>query len=203
LRPWLEEYERRHGKFELATASVELNYLAAYWTNADLLLPSGFPYHSAADNQEIRDRALQLLHLYGATTKSWGEFIRTTPGRFQEAWQTSRVKASGEGYLYHLYHRMTSYSAPKKTKWRLQEQARIRRSLQPPMAKDELESERVAESMPPARPDVIIVDEVSRALGQPDLACYDCAFRSGSIEAWVRRDANVAQSTTATGKLRE
>ena len=33
---------------------------------------------------------------------------------------------------------------------------------------------------------MIIVDEVSRALGKPDLAGYECAFHSGTIEAWVK-----------------
>jgi hypothetical protein len=41
---WLKELDRRHDRYELATASIELNYLSAYWTNADLLLPSGFPF---------------------------------------------------------------------------------------------------------------------------------------------------------------
>jgi hypothetical protein len=204
LRPWLEEYERKHGQFELATASVELNYLAAYWTNADLLLPSGFPYHNAAENQEIRERTVQVLQLYGATPKSWNEFVRPTPGRFQEAWQTSRIKASGRGYLYHLYHRLTSYDAPKSEKWKVKEHQQIRRCLTQPKADDGAEADNVAESIKPlAQPDVIIVDEVSRALGQPDLTSYDCSFRSETIEAWVRRDAAVAHSTTTMDEIRK
>ena len=35
------------------------------------------------------------------------------------------------------------------------------------------------------RPDVIIVDEVSRALGDPDLTDYARGFAHGGLEAWV------------------
>jgi hypothetical protein len=204
LRPWLEEYERKHGRFELATASLELNYLAAYWTNADLLLPSGFPYHSAADNAEIRARALQLLRLYGATSSTWNEFLAATPGRFQEAWQTSRIKASGRAYLYHLYHRLISYDPPTSAKWKVKEHQKIRSALKQPQQREGQGKNGLAKSKPASiRPDVIIVDEVSRSLGEPDLSRYDCAFRSGTIEAWVRREANVAQGATAIESVRK
>ena len=54
LRDWLRRRDASLGKYTLATASHELNYLAAYWNHADLLLPEGFPLHSVESNAEIK-----------------------------------------------------------------------------------------------------------------------------------------------------
>jgi hypothetical protein len=46
--------------------------------------------------------------------------------------------------------------------------------------------------LPAPRPDIILVDEVSRGLGTPDLIGYRRAFVHGSIEAWERVDGEQA-----------
>ena len=74
LRDWLRRRDASLGKYTLATASHELNYLAAYWTHADLLLPEGFPLHSVESNAEIEERMARLLAIYGATPASWLDF---------------------------------------------------------------------------------------------------------------------------------
>jgi hypothetical protein len=193
LRSWLEEYEREHGRFELATASMELNYLAAYWTNADLLLPSGFPYHNAADNEEIRRRTIEVLGLYCTTPRSWNEFLLITPGRFQEAWLTSRTEAARKAYLYHLYHRLVTLISADQVKWRAEEQNSISELLRDtPTHGSTAKRARVPSATRP-QPEVILIDDVSRSLGNPDLENYVLAFRSGRIDAWVRRDATIAK----------
>jgi hypothetical protein len=194
LRSWLEGFEREHGRFELATASLELNYLAAYWTNADLLLPSGFPYHNAANNDEIRQRTLAVLELYGTTPRSWSEFLLATPGRFQEAWLTSRTEAARKSYLYHLYHRLVTLSTADQPKWKAQEQNLIGQLLTNPPAPDSTANGTRESPAADPRPEVILIDDVSRSLGDPDLGNYDLAFRSGEIEAWVRRDVKIAKA---------
>jgi hypothetical protein len=176
LRSWLKDFERTRGRFELATASPELNYLSAYWTNADLLLPSGFPYHNAASNQEIEDRTLQLLHLYHASKKSWLDFSFPAPNSFCDIWPESRVAASGEGYIYHLFHRYMTLTRPGEPRFNELERISIGETLRD-QSKIKLPT-----------PDVIILDPVSRALGRPNLDRYTKAFSSGTIEAWVRND---------------
>ncbi len=180
LRPWLDAFDRQHDQYELATASVELNFLCAFWTNADLLLPSGFPYHHGGTNQEIQDRAIQLLRLYGATQESWLRFTHPTNERYQDLWTKSRVAASGRGYLYNLFHRWTYFMPPGEQEWFEMGRMEIADALRDPPARADLPT-----------PEIILVDDVSRALGQPDLAGYRLGHRSGSIEAWVRDDVSL------------
>jgi hypothetical protein len=190
LRGWLEQFERKHGRFELATASIELNYLSAYWTNADLLLPSGFPYHNVASNREIRERAAAVLKLYGATPQSWKAITRHTHGRFQEAWRRSRIEGTGQSYTYHFYHRLRTLNVPDVSGWVREESNQIANSLvqkPDPSRRASFVSYSGARGCEPC-PDVILIDPVSRALGNPKLGNYALAFRSGEIEAWVRRN---------------
>lgn len=174
---WLERFDRQHDRYELATPSLELNYLSAFWTNADLWLPSGFPYHGAASNQEIQDRTVQLLRLYGTSQQSWLRFTEPTNEHHQDLWLKSRVHAAGRGYLYHLFHRWTYCKRPENTNWFEMGRMEIAAALLEPVTQHVLPT-----------PEIILVDDVSRALGQPDLTGYRLAHRGGNIEAWVRSD---------------
>jgi hypothetical protein len=176
LRAWLEQFERGYGRFELATCSPELNYLSAYWTNADLLLPTGFPYHNAASDKEIEDRALRLLRLYNSSQETWLAFSQPTNHSFCDIWTESRVEAAGEGFIYHLFHREMTLTIPGEPRFNELERLKIGELLDEPA------------SGRPAMPEVILIDPVSNALGEPDLRRYTQAFRSESIQAWVRND---------------
>jgi hypothetical protein len=176
LRPWLEQFERDHGRFELATCSPELNYLSAYWTNADLLLPTGFPYHNAASDEEIECRALELLRLYNTTRESWLAFSYPTARGFCDLWTESRVAAAGEGFIYHLFHREMTLTMPNQPRFNELERLRIGNLIDEP------------HKTRGATPEVILIDPVSNALGEPDLSGYTEAFLTDSIQAWVRND---------------
>lgn len=186
MKRWLEQFDREHDRYELATASLELNYLCAYWTDADLLLPSGFPYHNGASTEEIESRTLRLLRLFNASEKSWLRFTKPSGKRFQDLWLESRAAASGEAYTYHLLHRWAYYR-------HADEEERQGGVFRRRIGKALCESH---DARAPSLPEVILVDEVSRSIGQPDLENYMLAHRSGSIEAWVRSDLRV---TTLAG----
>ena len=177
LQSWLEKFDERHDKYELATASVELNYLSAFWTNADLLLPSGFPYHNVAPNEEIFNRTVALMRLYRASAESWLRFTEPTAERWQDLWLKSRVAAAGRGYLYHLFHRWTYYTPSEETYFSETGRMEIAAALREPAYQDKMPT-----------PEIILIDDVSRALGNPDLTNYRLGHRRGSIEAWVRND---------------
>jgi hypothetical protein len=193
LRPWLEEYGRTHKQYSLATVSTELNYLCAYWTNADLMLPSGFPYHSLESNKKIRQRTVELLRLYNIQPDAWTKFASPRENfYFHIAWRTSRAEAAGQSYLYHLYHRAYTLDSLENRNWRRNEIKTIA---------DKLET---AVQKPAIRPDVILIDEISRTLGQPDLAGYRQAFKSGDLEAWICEGTTVGESlrdSQSDGKL--
>lgn len=173
FRDWLQDYERRKGAFSLATVSHELNYLCAYWTDADLLLPEGFPYHNAADNAEIRQQVASLLRVYGATPESWRQFARPGEGRFQQDWRESRTVSEQEGFLYYVYHRAAQLRSPEHPAWAQEERERIAERL-------------AASSDPVAQPDVIVIDGTAKRLGRPQLDGYELAFEHGELGAWVR-----------------
>jgi hypothetical protein len=191
-----------------------LNYLCAYWTNADLLLPEGFPYHNAASNIEIDERMADVLRLYRSNPDDWIEFNLHGHSDDQWSWHESRLRSAREGYSYYLMHRGLSASGhtdpyqwarprceSEKGTTALMAELRRRddRARQiaakvrhgKPVAAIEM-ADRVArklaerDHLPPPRPDVVIVDEVSRAFGTPDFTGYRRAFVHGSIEAWVR-----------------
>jgi hypothetical protein len=193
LRPWLEEYGRNHKKYSLATVSTELNYLCGYWTNADLMLPSGFPYHSLESNKKIRQRTVDLLRLYNVEPEVWTKFSEPRENfYFHNHWRISRAEAQGQSFLYQLYHRAFTLDSMENRNWRRKEIKSIARRLE--TAVDEAA----------VRPDVILIDETSRTLGQPDLAGYRQAFKSGDLEAWVCEGATVGESlrdSQSHGKL--
>lgn len=222
LRDWLRSRPAEQTR-SLATASHELNYLCAYWTNADLLLPEGFPYHNAGSNDEIETRMADLLRLYRATPQDWTQFNLHLHSDDQWSWHESRLRSAREGYSYYLMHRAHSIRghtdpydwarsrcASEKGTTALVAELRRREDRSrkiaanvrhgTPIAAVEL-VDRVArrleerEDVPPPRPDVIIVDEVSRALGEPDFRGYRRAFAHGTLEAWVRDDDAAASGT--------
>lgn len=209
LKDWLQRREATLGDYTLATASHELNYLCAYWSRADLLLPEGFPYHGVWTQAEIEERMARVLALYGATPERWEEF--TVDGHVwdQWSWAKSRLLSARHGYLYYLLHRglMVDGHVPAPQRNRAPRQttrywaelrlgtgdapagplgdvfqagadaeARIGANLarHPRLKADEL-------------PDVIVIDEVSRFLGTPDLSDYTREFQHGGLEAWVKR----------------
>ncbi|MCC7084830.1 MAG: hypothetical protein IT427_07475 [Pirellulales bacterium] len=192
LRDWLKSYElQRSEPYTLATLSHELNFLCAYWTHADLLLPSGFPYHSLCANRSIRQQAIQLLSLYRASQSRWREFNAPVkyPRRLMEEWRYSRVRAAGAGFAYHLYHRSAQLDRHSPRSWRRVELQAIGGVLK--------KSERGST----LQPDIILIDEVSRALGNPKLLGYKRKFKSATIEAWVREDPQVATASKMNNRL--
>lgn len=216
LRDWLRSRPACATQ-SLATASHELNYLCAYWTDADLLLPEGFPYHNAASNVEIEEQMADVLRLYRSNPDDWIAFNLHAHSDDQWSWHESRLRSAREGYSYYLMHRGLSakghtdpyhWARPRcesekgttalMAELRRREDrarqvaAQLRHGM--PIAALDM-AKRVAnklaerDHLPAPRPDIVIVDEVSRAMGTPDFAGYRRAFRHGSIEAWERVDA--------------
>lgn len=206
LGDWLKRLDMRRDQFALATASHELNYLCAYWTDADLLLPEGFPYHSAASFDEIAARMARLLAVYRSTPQRWASFNLHQHSSDQWNWAKSRLLSARSGYLYYLMHRgllvegtvgKSGESSIGSATVRIAHRVEVDRKNviemlfeQAPRGFELVDS--VAEKLRkrPAveaqeRPDVIIIDEVSRALGTPDLDGYTREFHHGDIEAWV------------------
>lgn len=217
LRGWLCQREpslseNKTRNFTLATASHELNYLCAYWTNAELLLPEGFPFHSGDSDAEIKQRMATLLAVYGATTESWLAFNLNRHVWDQWSWARSRLLSARHGYLYYLMHRELLVDGvvgreiqPTAAKWTtpfsadlgMQRDQNLRTGktfVQRAGVREEDEIAELLKDSPSVakadRPDVIIVDQVSRGLGTPDLSDYTREFRHGDLEAWVlaRRD---------------
>jgi hypothetical protein len=247
LHDWLNDYSRGRGRYSLATASPELNLLCAYWTDADLWLPSGFPYHCASSRERLEQRTADLVRLYNASPQRWLSFNMHMHADDQWSWAQSRVLSARQGYMYYLLHRevwlhgypggpalgQVRIPAPKGSTERvarthaLQRAAYVTASMKSIEVDESKEAtaqflaERAAHSpayewldrvgglrswSPQASvesaqriaayidhptsavpaPDVILVDDVSRALGTPDLSAYELAFRSPSIEAWVK-----------------
>ena len=210
LRDWLRRRDASLGKYTLATASHELNYLAAYWTHADLLLPEGFPLHSVESNAEIEERMARLLAIYGAAPASWLDFNLHRPAWDQWSWGASRLLSARHGYMYYLLHRLVGIlgnstppftpTAPNRTtpyiaQQRLESDRSARASEYALHRAEVAATQRIAARLQDEQrastveqPDVIILDEVSRALGSPDLSGYVREFRHGGLEAWVRLD---------------
>jgi hypothetical protein len=188
LRPWLEKYDREHKDYSIATLSPELNYLCAYWTNADLMLPSGFPYHNTTTNMNIRRGMIDLLRLYNASSQAWKDFTLPRPIHFTDAWRVSRVDAAGLSYLYQLYHRVFMLDSESHSRWRNREIHSIALAL------DE------SPTTSPVKPEILLVDEVSQSLGHPILEDYELAFTAGSIQAWVRTTAGSSVQQIALAK---
>jgi hypothetical protein len=208
LRDWLREREMSWNNYSLATASHELNYLCAYWTRADLLLPEGFPYHSAASRNEIERRMARVLRVFGATPESWLDFNLHRHVWDQWSWAKSRLLSARHGYMYYLMHRallvdgtvaeraITNYPARTTqhvADLRLTHDKSFREGRFLQHCAGVEAAERIAMRLQwPALPDetppdVILVDEVSRGLGTPDLTGYVREFRHGKLEAWVRQ----------------
>jgi hypothetical protein len=116
------------------------------------------------------------LRLYGTSESSWLK-ISEEVARFFDIWDQSRIWASGRGFLYHLYHRWTFFKAPHMPwQWQI-ERLKIADALRAPSTPQDR-----------PKPEIILIDNVSRALGQPDLTGYRLGNRSGSIEIWARDD---------------
>jgi hypothetical protein len=208
LHEWLRQREPSLGKFTLATASHELNYLCAYWTNAELLLPEGFPFHSGDTDAEIKQRMATLLAIYGVSPESWLAFNLNRHVWDQWSWAHSRLLSARHGYLYYLMHRALLVDGivgrevlPTAAKWTtpffadlgLQRDQYLRTGkyfIHRAGVREEDEIAELLQETPTVtsadRPDVIVVDEVSRGLGTPDLGDYTREFQHGDLEAWVR-----------------
>ena len=219
LQKWLKSYDQEQKQpYTLATASHELNYLAASWTNADLLLPEGFPYHGVWTQDEIEERTKRIMQLYGATPERWREFNLNSHSMDQWSWACSRLVSARHGNTYYLLHRgllklglhtrpVGSDSPGRTTKYwsdvRLSELERARFHPYRQHKEGDQMIERIVKRLraaPPLTdadlPDVLIIDEVSRFLGTPDLSKYDREFEHGSLEAWVKRKPATPASAT-------
>jgi len=247
LHDWLDAYSRDRGRYSLATASPELNLLCAFWTDADLWLPSGFPYHCGSSRERLEQRTADMMRLYNASPQRWLSFNLHMHADDQWSWAQSRVLSARQGYMYYLLHREVwlhgypagpalgnfRFPAPKGSTERIARMRALQRAayitasmksievdeskettrqlladrathspayawlesvggLQAWSPRASVESaERIAAWIenprnPVPAPDVILIDDVSRALGMPHLSAYELAFRSPSIEAWVK-----------------
>lgn len=208
LKAWLEQRDKTLGKYTLATASHELNYLCAFWTRADLLLPEGFPYHGVWTQSDIEERMARVLALYGATPERWEEFNLDGHVWDQWSWAESRLLSARHGYLYYLLHRGLIVNGvvtdpplteePRQTTryWaevRLGAHQRKQHELGPRLIAGIETRTRIGEKLAAhpqlafdELPDVIVIDEVSRFLGTPDLSGYTREFQHGGLEAWVK-----------------
>lgn len=247
LHDWLAKFSRGRGRYSLATASHELNLLCAFWTDADLWLPSGFPYHCGSSRERLEMRTADVMRLYDATPQRWLSFNLHMHADDQWSWAQSRVLSARQGYMYYLLHREVwmggypsgpalgevRFPSPKGSTDRVARAQALRRAAyitasmksvevdeskevaarilagraarspayewlervggqQAWMPRASVEAaERIAgyieaPQRPLPKPDVILVDDVSRAIGAPDLSAYTLAFQTPSIEAWVR-----------------
>lgn len=177
LRAWLGRLPARGRGRVIATASPELNYLAAYWTDADLLLPVGFPYQNNQSTDAIVERTADLLRVYGTDPARWSAFNLNSHPADVFSWRASRVESARQGYTYHLFHRAVMLEGRPRPEVSPLGDA-IARALV-----------RTQASPPRHRPDVVVIDPVSRSLGRPDLTGYRREFMHGAIEAWVREDS--------------
>lgn len=263
LHDWLAKYSQGRGRYTLATASPELNLLCAFWTDADLWLPSGFPYHCGSSRQQLERRTADVMRLYDASPERWLWFNMHMHADDQWSWTQSRVLSARQGYMYYLLHRevwMYGYPtgpalaklhipAPKGSTDRVARIRALQRAAYVSAAMKSLEvdegketaqrllaerashssayqwlervggqrawsprasveaAERIAgwieaPQRPLPAPDVILIDDVSRTIGNPDLAAYELAFRSPTIEAWVRTPppGNVASQSAASDR---
>jgi hypothetical protein len=175
LRRWLTGLpEHARGKV-LATASPELNYLCAYWSDAELLLPVGFPYHNNAPSSAIVERMADLLRVYQTHPRRWRGFSLNSHPRDVFSWHANRVFSARDGFTYQLFHRAVMLQGYPPRPDRSRYDDAIARSLA------------LRALRPVARvPDFIVLDPVSRALGMPDLAGYRRVFASGTLEVWMR-----------------
>ncbi|MCE9547595.1 MAG: hypothetical protein K8T25_19170 [Planctomycetia bacterium] len=219
LRDWLRQREPALGRYTLATASHELNYLCAYWSRADLLLPEGFPYHSGLSTPQIEQAMADVLAVYGATPQSWRDFNLYHQVWDQWSWGRSRLLSARHGYMYYLLHRQflengylnipPEFTQPKRTTAHLADQRLWFDAHAPEVFVTRAcreSAERIAQIVERQsaesgkkksdRPDVVIVDEVSRALGTPDLSGYVREFQHGNLEAWVLASRGTAPPKT-------
>jgi hypothetical protein len=171
---------------EAATASHEINYLLAYWSNANLLLPEGFPLQNAESNTAIEQATADLLHLYGATSDRWRSFAVLNDAVNVSRWERSRVLAERHGYLYHLFH----WDGHRDFRGHVERIA-------------ELLHRRQDQGLPTRQPRVIIVDKVARYFRGPDTTGYIRLLQSEDIDLWFQGtglDPAVTARAVACGK---
>lgn len=89
----------------LLTLSHEANYLLAYDTKFDLLLPGGFALHSRKTNQEIINRFAAISHFLQLPAEKWNVFLTPDHPKDQHVWGLSRLLSERAGYLYYLFDR--------------------------------------------------------------------------------------------------
>ena len=169
LRAVVTCLDARRGIEDAATLSPEINHLLAYWTDADLHLPVGFPLHEAGPNERIVTRAAAVLNLFNVGIESWIDFPSTDQVDSTLFWRRSRLLSARQGYMYWMFHRVGLRDHRLLV-------VRISALLGPAPA---------GAGATPA-PRIILEDEVSRALGRPDTGGYDAVWREGPITLWLR-----------------
>lgn len=178
LRPVLTCLSARGLATRIATLSPELNHLAAFWTDADMAMPVGFPLHSRRPSGEIEARMAALLQLYRVPVAAWRAFPVNAQGDSTVSWHRSRLLAARQGYIYFLFHYGGSIDHAARVE-------AIARRL----------DERRRGNRPPPRPGLILEDEVSAALGRPDLGGYARLWARDDLTLWIgQSDADAAQA---------
>ncbi len=87
------------------TLNFEVNYMLAFYTNANLILPSGFPLHSRKSNYEIIHQLVATSQLLGLEKEDLLHYILDQNDSYQTNWIDNRLKSERNGFAYNLLHR--------------------------------------------------------------------------------------------------
>ncbi|HRJ32804.1 MAG TPA: hypothetical protein PKY51_04520 [Fimbriimonadaceae bacterium] len=179
LRGWIRALPDRGAGKSMATLGMEINHHVAFWSRSDLALPVGFPLHNNQSNDAIITRLVDVLRFYNVQPNQFDAFILREAPANQNSWKTGgRLLAERQGYLFFLLHMEAFLRGREKTQQGAPEMDAILSKLR----------EFRPNAAPPIQPDIVIIDEVSRAMGAtPDLSDYKIGYSGRQIEAWIKR----------------
>lgn len=103
LKNTLQKYDLTEKR--ILTLNFEVNYMLAFYTNADLLLPSGFPLHSRKTNHEIIHQLVAASQALGLGQEDLLKCIFDQNDSYQTNWIHDRLKSERNGFAYNLLHR--------------------------------------------------------------------------------------------------
>jgi len=93
-------------KDNIATISYEVAYALAFYSQAKILLPSGFPLHSQKSNLQLAEAYISMGTTLGIPKDSLIHFPNFQHPSEQTNWDQGRVKSERAGFAYNLFHRL-------------------------------------------------------------------------------------------------
>jgi hypothetical protein len=177
LQDWTKTLPNQGKGLRIATLAPETNFLLAYWTDADLLLPSGFPYHDIESNEQITDRVAAVLRLYHVDANRIEHRFASHHPRDLWQWKKApRDVCTRGGFEYFAFHRETQRPLVRPhTLW-----LAIKRRVE-------------AQDFPDVPlPDYAIIDDTVRQEGHLDPRMWKPVFTSGTIVVVQRVSADPA-----------